>query len=124
MMGLFDDAAASISDAIDGAGHIANPTDFASGILTPLRLAVQGLFEDWLRRKKYSSCSDVWRAAKARAEFLGLEWRLPMDKPRTRLYRVAVQAVPVRGVVRPGVGRMRHNRKAARTRTTTRGVDC
>lgn len=83
MSGLFDDTATSIADAI-GCEHIAIPLDFAAGILTPLRFAVQELFEEWLRHEAsahwevgsyYSRFSDLLRNAKQRAETLGLEWR-------------------------------------------------
>lgn len=85
-MSLFDDAAVSIRDYLDNVDHVASPTGTAKHILAPLRAAVQELFEDWLGRemshywewgggKKYFNASDVWRAGKARAESLGLEWR-------------------------------------------------
>jgi hypothetical protein len=84
MSGLFDDAAASIADVIDNSEHVASPQSCAAGILTPLRFAVQELFEEWLRHEAsahretgsyFSRFSDLLRNAKERAEMLGLEWR-------------------------------------------------
>lgn len=83
-MSLFSETADNLVDAIDSAEHIAHPRDFVAGALTPLRLAAQGLFEDWLTQERvvynevggyHSSRSALLRNAKQRAEFLGVEWR-------------------------------------------------